>query len=76
MKAAPVLCAVISSLVVSAPTSSAISSRPEPVVPTPRIRIRSPSVSLDVAQPLADRFDGPRVGAQVDLLEHLAGRRR
>ena len=32
---APVLCAVISSLTTSAPTSSAISSRPEPVVPTP-----------------------------------------
>ena len=34
-EAAPVLWAVISSLTMSAPTSSPISSRPEPVVPTP-----------------------------------------
>ena len=42
MKAAPVLCAVISSLTVSAPTSSPISSRPDPVVPTPQIRTLPP----------------------------------
>ncbi len=41
-KVAPVLWAVISSLTVSAPISAPISSRPEPVVPAPRITSRSP----------------------------------
>ena len=44
MKAAPVLWAVISSLMMSAPTSSPMSSRPEPVVPTPQILMRSPEL--------------------------------
>ena len=43
MKAAPVLWAVISSVTVSAPVSSPMSSRPEPVVPTPSTRMRSPN---------------------------------
>ena len=45
MKVEPVLWAVISSWTVSAPTSSPISSRPDPVVPTPRIEIVSPNSS-------------------------------
>ncbi len=43
MKSAPVLWAVISSVTVSAPVSSPTSSRPEPVVPTPSTRMRSPN---------------------------------
>ena len=41
---APVLWAVISSLTTSAPTNSAISSRPDPVVPTPRTSRRAPHI--------------------------------
>ncbi|OPZ72242.1 MAG: hypothetical protein BWY83_00751 [bacterium ADurb.Bin478] len=49
MKVDPVLCAVISSLIVSAPTSSPANSRPEPVVPTPSTRTRSPHFSFHTA---------------------------
>ena len=41
---APVLWAVISSLTTSAPTNSPISSRPDPVVPTPATMSRSPQL--------------------------------
>ena len=51
MCTAPVLCAVISSLTASAPTNSAISSRPEPVVPTPRISRREPHNCSTSASP-------------------------
>src|ERR1035441_3251526 len=48
---APVLCAVISSFTTSAPTNSAISSRPLPVVPTPRIFSRLPQIRSTSASP-------------------------
>ena len=48
---APVLCAVISSLTTSAPTNSAISSRPLPVVPTPQIFSRLPQIRSTSASP-------------------------
>ncbi len=44
-KSAPVLWAVISSVMTSAPQSSPMSSRPEPVVPTPSRLMRSPTSS-------------------------------
>ena len=52
MNVAPVLWAVISSLTVSAPMSSPINSRPEPVVPTPRMRSRGPISSQMSERPL------------------------
>ena len=69
---APVLCAVISSLTTSAPTNSAISSRPEPVVPTPQIFRRLPQMRFDFGQPLLHGLDGPAGGAQVDVVDHGA----
>ncbi len=48
---APVLWAVISSFTVSAPTSSPMSSRPEPVVPTPAMATRSPRTRLNSCKP-------------------------
>ena len=70
---APVLCAVISSLTTSAPTNSAISSRPDPVVPTPRISSRLPHSSFDFGQALLHGLDGPAGGAQINVVDHRAG---
>ncbi len=69
---APVLWAVISSLTTSAPTSSAISSRPEPVVPTPSITRRRPHSRSISARPCWTASIGPPGGAQVDVLDHAA----
>ena len=72
MNVAPVLCAVISSLIVSAPTSSPISSRPDPVVPTPRMRILPPRSRSISRRPRLTTSIGRAVGPQVDLLEDVA----
>ena len=58
MKSAPVLWAVISSVMVSAPMSSPISSRPEPVVPTPSMLMRSPISSRMSVSPLLTTSTG------------------
>ena len=66
---APVLCAVISSLIVSAPTSSPISSRPDPVVPTPPIVSESPhwSAICDSA-PATTSIGRPIVGVYISVI--------
>ena len=69
---APVLWAVISSLTASAPTNSAISSRPDPVVPTPRISQPAAPQFLHLGEPLLHGFDGASRGAQVDIVDHRA----
>ena len=70
---APVLCAVISSLTTSAPANSAISSRPDPVVPTPRISSRSPHKLVQLGEALLHSLDRPAGGSQVDIVDHRAG---
>ncbi len=69
---APVLWAVISSLTMSAPTSSPISSRPEPVVPTPRMSKLRPQHGCDLRQALLHHFDGPALGAQIDFVQEVS----
>ena len=58
MKSAPVLWAVISSVMMSAPVSSPMSSRPEPVVPTPSRLMRAPISAWMSASPLLTTSTG------------------
>ncbi len=58
MKSAPVLWAVISSVMMSAPVSSPMSSRPEPVVPTPSRLMRAPISSRMSVSPLLTTSTG------------------
>ena len=70
---APVLCAVISSLTVSAPISSPISSRPEPVVPTPQDFEAVAELGFESRQAALHDLNGPALGAQIDLVQQIAG---
>ena len=49
-----------------------MSSRPEPVVATPRMSRRGAHLVPDVGQALVDHLDRAAVGLDVDLLDHLA----
>ena len=69
---APVLCAVISSFTTSAPTNSAISSRPRAGGPHAADLQPAAPHALHLGQPLLHRLDRPPRRAQVDVVDHRA----
>ena len=65
MKSAPVLWAVISSVIRSAPQSSPTSSRPEPVVPTPQHADAVADLVADLGEAGVDDLDRTRLSVLV-----------
>ncbi len=72
MKSAPVLWAVISSVIRSAPQSSPMSSRPEPVVPDAEHADAVADLVADLGEAGVDHLDRTRLRLGVDRLDHLA----